>query len=107
MNDAIDIIVLLEYGKRVVEIAKVYFIILYFLPGDLFNAIEDPRVGAGIIIYRNNIIAIFYKVNYCMRANISATAGPCRSPGTICSKARDSSEPWRVDRNGASAMNAA
>src|SRR6185437_13712290 len=42
MNDARNVLVLFEDGKRIVVIAKVNFIILDLLAGDLFHPFEYP-----------------------------------------------------------------
>ena len=74
MNDPPDII-FLENGKRVIKIAEVYFIILYFFTGNTFNAIENAWIGARVIVNGNYFIPIFDKINDRMRTDISAPAG--------------------------------
>jgi hypothetical protein len=41
VNDTGDVIVFLEDGESVIEIAEVYLVILYFLTHDLFDAFHD------------------------------------------------------------------
>ena len=46
MNDASDIIIFLENGERVIKIAKINFIVLYFFTGDFFNPSSIAGIGA-------------------------------------------------------------
>jgi hypothetical protein len=75
MYDSFDVCILLEDGKSVIEIAEINFIVLNFLPGYFLYPFQHAGMRPGIVVNRYHIIPVFYKINYCMRADIAATSG--------------------------------
>ena len=63
MNNAADVIILLEDGKRVIIIAEIHFVILHFLPGDLRDPLHHIGSGTRVIICRDDFIAVFNQVH--------------------------------------------
>lgn len=63
MDYTCDIGILLENRERVVEIAEIHFIVLYFFTGDFFHAQQDIGIGTGVVIYRNNLVSVFHQVH--------------------------------------------
>src|SRR5437868_5583185 len=74
MNDALYIRILLENSMGIIKYAKINVIILYFFSGDPFHTFENTGLTPAVIIYRNNFIAIFHKVNDRMRSYIATSA---------------------------------
>jgi hypothetical protein len=72
MNDAFDIIVFLENGESVIEIAEVNLIVFYWCSGNFFDAFQNVGIAPGIIVNAYYFVAVFKKVNQRMRANKAA-----------------------------------
>ena len=51
MNDAGNVAVFLKYGAGIVKVAEVYFVVFYFLPGDLFNRCQQEGRASAVVIY--------------------------------------------------------
>ena len=74
MDDAGNVVVLLEDGMRIIINAQVYMVIFNRPAGYLFYPLHYGGVAAAVVIYRYHFKALLYEVHYCMRANVATSS---------------------------------